>query len=56
MTIGEFDKSVSSNLMDELGNDVLGLEVTVTHTSKGKPIFYGYTIGYDVEGSKLMLE
>lgn len=56
MTIGEFDKAVSSNLMDELGNDVLGLEVTVTHSSKGKPIFYGYTIGYDVEGSKLMLE
>jgi hypothetical protein len=56
MTIGEFEKSVSNNLTDELGNDVLGLEVTVTHTTKGKPIFYGYTLGYDVEGSKLMLE
>lgn len=56
MTIGEFDKPVSHNITDKLGNDVLGLSVNVAHATKGKPIFYGFTLGYEVEGAKMMLE
>lgn len=56
MTIGEFDKPVTKNLTDELGNHVLGLQINVTHSSKGKPIFYGFTLGYNVEGAKTMIE
>lgn len=56
MTIGEFDKPVSHNITDQLGNNVLGLSVNIVHASKGKPIFYGFTLGYEVEGAKMMLE
>lgn len=55
MTIGEFDKPVTSNLTDKLGNNVLGLVVRVAHASKGKPIFYGFTLGFEAEGAKKML-
>jgi hypothetical protein len=55
ITVGEHDKPVSNNLTDELGNNVLGLVVNITHSSKGKPIFYGFSMGYDVEGVKKML-
>ena len=54
ITIGEHDKPVSNNLTDELGNNVLGLAVIVTHSSKGKPIFYGFSLGFDIEGEKKM--
>lgn len=54
-TIGEHDKPVSNNLTDELGNHVLGLAVTITHASKGKPIFYGFSLGFGVEGEKKMV-
>jgi hypothetical protein len=54
ITIGEHDKPVSNNLTDELGNNVLGLAVTITHSSKGKPIFYGFSLGFDIEGEKKM--
>jgi len=56
MTIGEFDKPVSHNITDKLGNNVLGLSVNVAHSTKGKPIFYGFTLGYEVEGAKMMIE
>jgi len=56
MTIGEFDKPVSHNITDKLGNNVLGLAVNIAHASKGKPTFYGFTLGYEVEGAKMMLE
>jgi len=55
MTIGEFDKPVTSNLTDQLGNNVLGLVVRVVHSTKGKPIFYGFSLGFEVEGTKKML-
>lgn len=55
ITIGEFDKPVTSNLTSELGKNVLGLVVRVAHASKGKPIFYGFTLGMEVEGAKKML-
>lgn len=55
MTIGEFDKPVSNNLTDIIGNNALGLSIRVTHSSKGKPVFYGFSVGYDVEGAKKMI-
>lgn len=55
ITIGEHDKPVSNNLTDELGNNVLGLVVNVVHSSKGKPIFYGFSLGYEKEGTKKMI-
>lgn len=54
VTVGEHDKPVSNNLIGELGNNVLGLVVNIAHTSKGKPIFYGLSLGFEVEGSKKM--
>lgn len=53
--IGEFDKPVSKNLTDHLGNNVCGLAITITHSTKGKPIFYGFSLGFNVEGSKRMI-
>lgn len=52
ITVGEYDKPVTSNLMKKLGNNVLGLRVNIAHSTKGRPIFYGFTIGFEVEGAK----
>ena len=54
-TIGEFDKPVSKNLTDHLGNNVCGLSINIAHTTKGKPIFYGFSLGFNQEGSKRMI-
>jgi len=50
--VGEHDKPVSSNLIKKLGTNVLGLSVDIVHSTKGTPILYGYTLGYEVEGAK----
>ncbi len=55
LTIGEFDKPVNSNLTDMLGNNVTGLTINIVHSTKGKPIFYGFSLGYDIEGRKKMI-
>jgi hypothetical protein len=55
VTVGEHDKPVSNNLTDEFGNNVLGLAVKIVHSTKGKPIFYGFSLGYDSEGTKKMV-
>lgn len=55
ITIGEHDKPVSNNLTSKLGKNVLGLAVRIAHSSKGKPIFYGFSLGYELEGAKKMI-
>ncbi len=48
--IGECTKPISSNFTNNLG-DINGLNIRIYHTSKGTPIFYGFTVGFDVIGS-----
>lgn len=55
VTIGEHDEPVSNNLTSKLGKHVLGLAVNVVHASKGKPIFYGFSLGFETEGAKKMI-
>lgn len=52
ITVGEYDKPVDSNLMNELGNNVLGIRINIVHSTKGRPIFYGFTLGFEIEGAK----
>ncbi len=49
--IGEFDEPVTENIMN-LGNHVRGFKVSIAHSTKGRPIFYGFTLGYEKEGAK----
>jgi hypothetical protein len=46
--IGELPDPVSVNLMDNFGNGVRGFELIISHATKGKPYFYGYTLNYDI--------
>ena len=52
ITIGEYDKPVDSNLIGELGSNVLGVRINIVHATKGRPIFYGFSLGYEIEGYK----
>lgn len=54
-TIGEHDMPVSNNLIGNLGNHILGVVVNIAHTSKGKPIFYGFSLGFENKGEKKMI-
>ena len=50
VTIGECSKPITSNLINKLGNNVLGVRVSIAHSTKGRPTFYGFTLGYEIEG------
>ena len=54
-TIGNFKKLISKTKTNELGTNVLGLQLVITHSTKGTPIFYGFSLGYEKEGTKDML-
>ena len=52
LTVGEHNKPISRNLMNKLGSNVLGIKVNIAHSTKGRPIFYGFTLGFEIEGAK----
>jgi hypothetical protein len=52
VTLSDFDRPTTKNSLKELGNNVQGMQVTVSHAGKGAPIFYGYTVAYEPEGEK----
>jgi hypothetical protein len=47
VTIGDHAEAISENLTQELGNAIHGITVIVTHESESRPVFYGFTLGYD---------
>lgn len=51
VTVGECNDPISENLIGQFGNNVRGVSINITHSSKGKPIFYGFSFGYDVQGT-----
>lgn len=55
LTIGDFESSVDDNVTDQLGNNVRGISISIKHSTKGKPIFYGYSVGFESEGLKKAL-
>lgn len=54
-TLGSCDAGVTKNITDALGNNVLGVQVKLAHATKGTPTFYGFSIGYETEGTKSLV-
>jgi hypothetical protein len=50
--LGDNPEPVSQNLISKLGNGVSSLKIEIAHSTKGRPTFYGFTLGYETEGAR----